>query len=88
MRILIIGATGTIGRAVVEALSAGHEIVAASRSKSPVTERDVQSRSGHLLRSRLLEGPVIRSLQRRLTRFPDLSTNVECALALVPSDHA
>src|SRR4051794_25388571 len=37
MRILIVGATGTIGRAVVEALSPDNEIVAASRSKSPVT---------------------------------------------------
>ena len=31
MRILVIGATGTIGREVVKALSAGHEVVAASR---------------------------------------------------------
>src|SRR5436190_5669227 len=37
MRILVIGATGTIGRAVVEALAPGNEIVAASRSKSPIT---------------------------------------------------
>src|SRR5437763_6350590 len=37
MRILVIGATGTIGRAVVEALSPGNEIVAASRSKSAIT---------------------------------------------------
>ena len=36
MRILVVGATGTIGRAVVEALSAGNEIVSASRSKSPI----------------------------------------------------
>ena len=37
MRILIVGATGTIGRAVVEALATGNEIVAASRSKSAIT---------------------------------------------------
>jgi NAD(P)-dependent dehydrogenase (short-subunit alcohol dehydrogenase family) len=37
MRILIIGATGTIGRAVAAALLPGNEIVAASRSKSPIT---------------------------------------------------
>jgi NAD(P)-dependent dehydrogenase (short-subunit alcohol dehydrogenase family) len=37
MRILIVGATGTIGRAVAAALLPGNEIVAASRSKSPVT---------------------------------------------------
>ena len=37
MRILVIGATGTIGRAVVAALSAGNEIVAASRHSTPVT---------------------------------------------------
>ena len=36
MRILVVGATGTIGRAVVEALSPGNEIVAASRSKSTI----------------------------------------------------
>lgn len=34
MRILVIGASGTIGRAVVDALAAHHDIVAASRSKS------------------------------------------------------
>ena len=32
MRILVIGATGTIGRAVVSALSSGHEVLAASRN--------------------------------------------------------
>ena len=38
MRILVVGATGTIGQAVVEALaSGGHEVVAASRSKSAIT---------------------------------------------------
>ena len=37
MRILVIGATGTIGRAVVEALSARHEIIAASHNRSPLT---------------------------------------------------
>ena len=31
MRILVIGATGTIGREVAKALSAGHEVIAASR---------------------------------------------------------
>jgi NAD(P)-dependent dehydrogenase (short-subunit alcohol dehydrogenase family) len=35
MKILIVGATGTIGRAVVDALS-GHEIVAASHSRAPL----------------------------------------------------
>jgi NAD(P)-dependent dehydrogenase (short-subunit alcohol dehydrogenase family) len=37
MRILVIGATGTIGRAVVAALSAGNEIVPASRQSTPVS---------------------------------------------------
>jgi len=37
LRILIIGATGTIGSAVVAALSAGNEIVAASRQSTAVT---------------------------------------------------
>ena len=37
MRILVIGATGTIGRAVVEALSSRHEIVAASHTRAPLT---------------------------------------------------
>jgi NAD(P)-dependent dehydrogenase (short-subunit alcohol dehydrogenase family) len=36
MRILVVGATGTIGRAVVAALSNGNEILAASRSRSPL----------------------------------------------------
>jgi NAD(P)-dependent dehydrogenase (short-subunit alcohol dehydrogenase family) len=36
MRILVIGATGTIGRRVVEALSAGNEIVAVSRKSTPI----------------------------------------------------
>jgi NAD(P)-dependent dehydrogenase (short-subunit alcohol dehydrogenase family) len=37
MRILVIGATGTIGRAVVEALSPRHEIVAVSHTRGPLT---------------------------------------------------
>jgi len=37
MRILVIGATGTIGRAVVDALGPGNEIIAASRKSSPVS---------------------------------------------------
>ena len=36
MRILVVGATGTIGRAVVALLGQRHEIVAASHSKSKV----------------------------------------------------
>ena len=35
MRILIVGATGTIGHAVVAALKPRHELVLASRTKSP-----------------------------------------------------
>ena len=37
MRILVIGATGTIGRAVVDALSGRHDIVPASHSSTPLT---------------------------------------------------
>lgn len=37
MRILIIGATGTIGREIVNALSADHEVIGASRKGSAVT---------------------------------------------------
>jgi len=37
MRILVVGATGTIGRAIVAALSAGNEIVPASRQSTPIT---------------------------------------------------
>ncbi len=36
MRILVVGASGTIGRAVVAALSAGNEIVAASRQSTGI----------------------------------------------------
>ena len=35
MRILIVGASGTIGQAVVDVLAARHQLVLASRSKSP-----------------------------------------------------
>jgi NAD(P)-dependent dehydrogenase (short-subunit alcohol dehydrogenase family) len=34
VRVLVIGATGTIGRAVVEALAARHEVIVASRSRA------------------------------------------------------
>src|SRR3954471_8492916 len=37
MKILVIGATGTIGRAVVTALAGRHEIVEASRKSTPLT---------------------------------------------------
>jgi NAD(P)-dependent dehydrogenase (short-subunit alcohol dehydrogenase family) len=37
MRILVIGATGTIGRAVAAALSSRHEIVAVGHSRGPLT---------------------------------------------------
>jgi NAD(P)-dependent dehydrogenase (short-subunit alcohol dehydrogenase family) len=37
MRILIIGATGTIGRAVAEALAAGNEVIPASRHHTAIT---------------------------------------------------
>ncbi len=37
MRILIVGATGTIGRAVVGVLSPGNEIVPVSRRSTPIT---------------------------------------------------
>ena len=45
MRILIIGANGTIGREVVKALSGDHEIIRASRSDADVSVdiRDVSS---------------------------------------------
>ena len=36
MRILVVGATGTIGQAVVAALTPRHEIVAASRTKAAI----------------------------------------------------
>ena len=37
MRILVVGATGTIGRAVVAALTPRHEIVPVSHSSTPIT---------------------------------------------------
>jgi len=42
MRILVVGATGTIGRAVVDALSAGNEVIRASSKTSP-TKVDISS---------------------------------------------
>jgi len=45
MRILVIGASGTIGREIVNAFSGAHEVIAASRSGSDVSVdiRDVAS---------------------------------------------
>ena len=37
MRILVIGATGTIGRAIVDALAARHEVIPASQRSTPLT---------------------------------------------------
>jgi NAD(P)-dependent dehydrogenase (short-subunit alcohol dehydrogenase family) len=37
MRILVVGATGTIGRAVVAALSPRHDVIAVSRSHTAIT---------------------------------------------------
>ncbi len=36
MKVLVIGATGTIGKAIVEALAGRHDVMAASRSSSPL----------------------------------------------------
>ena len=46
MRILVVGATGTIGRAVAQALSARHEVVAASHAKTTL-HLDIASRAIH-----------------------------------------
>ncbi len=35
MRILLIGATGTLGQAIAAAVAGQHEVLAASRSRSP-----------------------------------------------------
>jgi len=56
MRILVVGATGTIGRAVVAALSASNEIVSASRRSTsvkvdiadPASIRQMYQRTGKL----------------------------------------
>jgi len=56
MRILVIGATGTIGREIVRALSSNHEIVSASRKGSEIDVdirdvsaiRDMYTRAGRL----------------------------------------
>lgn len=37
MRVIVVGATGTIGNAIVEALGASHQIVPVSHRRSPVT---------------------------------------------------
>jgi len=36
VRIIVVGATGTIGRPVVAALSARHEILGVSRTRAPI----------------------------------------------------
>ena len=45
MKIIVIGASGTIGREIVNALAADHEVIRASRSGSDVNVdiRDVDS---------------------------------------------
>jgi NAD(P)-dependent dehydrogenase (short-subunit alcohol dehydrogenase family) len=56
MRILLIGATGTIGRAIADALGNRHEVLAASRNKAseqvdisnPQSIRDLFSRVGRV----------------------------------------
>ncbi len=40
MKVIVIGATGTIGRAVADALAAGHEVVRASRQGDVKVELD------------------------------------------------
>ena len=52
MRILVVGASGTLGRPVVQALSLVHDVVAASRSSAV---------SGRHRRSRLDQGDVRRA---------------------------
>jgi NAD(P)-dependent dehydrogenase (short-subunit alcohol dehydrogenase family) len=37
MKVLVIGATGTIGKAIVRALSGRHDVIAASRRSTPLT---------------------------------------------------
>ena len=37
MKVLVIGATGTIGKAVVDVLNSAHEVIQASRTKAPHT---------------------------------------------------
>lgn len=45
MRIMVIGATGTIGREIVNALAAQHDIVSVSRSHTPLTVELTDQRS-------------------------------------------
>ena len=40
MKIIVVGATGTIGAAVADALAARHEVVRASRSGQPSVDID------------------------------------------------
>lgn len=53
MRILVIGANGTIGRAVVAALSTGNEIISASL-RSTTVQVDVADPESRMYRSLVL----------------------------------
>ena len=37
MKVIVIGATGTIGRAIVKAIAERHEVITVSRSRTAVT---------------------------------------------------
>ena len=62
MRLLILGATGSTGRKLVDqALAAGHEVTAFARSAARVTEKhpNLTVEVGDATESRALEGPMI-----------------------------
>ena len=52
MRIMVVGAAGTIGREIVKALEPQHEVVAVSRSHTPLTmDLASRGRSAHSSRA-------------------------------------
>jgi NAD(P)-dependent dehydrogenase (short-subunit alcohol dehydrogenase family) len=75
MRILIVGATGTIGRPVAEVLSARHEIVGVSRSTSPISVDVSEPASIRAMYDALgkVDAVISATGQARFKPLPDLS---------------
>lgn len=75
MRILIVGATGTIGKAIAESLAPRHELLLASHSKAPLTVdiANVDSIKGLYRRVGRLDAVISAAGQARFKPFSQLA---------------